>query len=297
MLPFDTSLLSEQPIVPTTSALADDTMIVAPDDKAELDVVTDKAATALMPALNIGIVQISPVHNINMMTDLNESKIDTSMELAKTERKTDEIQHTEQIALRVEHALSGNKSGPVQVVSNTTYDGPVDRLHQYLLDQVIPGEEKNESNNYIDILVLIGTSNRRDSSMGHYRSPYHRYMQIAHLLRQRLEKIAMSMSLFAKQNAVQQDPIVGALFEIVIGYMYTININEDQPESSIDRNVGGSGNAETNFAVATAPPKNGCIVIFVSEECVETSLSCIRSVIKHALQVARKDSSLTGITK
>ena len=53
----------------------------------------------------------------------------------------------------------GNTSGSVQVASNTTHDGHVDRLHQYLLDQVIPTEPNNESNEEsIDILVLIGTS-------------------------------------------------------------------------------------------------------------------------------------------
>ena len=35
-------------------------------------------------------------------------------------------------------------------------------------------------------------------------------MQVAHMLRQRLEKTAISMSLFAKQNAANQDSIVGA---------------------------------------------------------------------------------------
>ena len=182
----------------------------------------------------------------------------------------------------------------------------MDRLYQYLLDQVIPRESNIESNDKsIDILVLIGTSNRREPSNGHDRSPYHRYMQVAHVLRHRLEKLAISMSLFAKQNAAKQDPIVGALFEIVIGYMYTINMNEeDQRESTTDRTVGNSIDGETNLAVADdkaasisiTAPKNGCIVIFVPEECVESSLSCIRSIIKHALHVARMDSSLTGTT-
>jgi hypothetical protein len=158
-------------------------MIDAQDDKAEQAAVMDKNAKALTPALNIGIVQISPVHSIDMMAALNESKIDTWMELAEDEMKTDEVKRAEQIALRVEHALSGNKSGPVQIISNTAYNnGPVDRLHQYLFDQVIPGESNNDSNRSIDILVLTGTYNRRDLSMDHCRSPYHRYMQIAHWL-------------------------------------------------------------------------------------------------------------------
>lgn len=76
-------------------------------------------------------------------------------------------------------------------------------------------------------------------------------MQIAHVLRQRLEKI-------------MHDPIVGVYSQ------------HDQPESIIDRNIGSSCHTETEFAVVddgdtstwNAAPKNGCIVIFVPEESV-----------------------------
>ena len=61
------------------------------------------------------------------------------MELIKEETTvaTDEVQSTERISERIERALSGSKSGPVKVVSEITYNGTVDRLHQYLVDQVV----------------------------------------------------------------------------------------------------------------------------------------------------------------
>jgi hypothetical protein len=117
---------------------------------------------------------------------------------------------------------------------------------------------------------------------GRYQSPYNRYLEISQMLRQRLEKTATSLSLFAKHNAIKQNPIVGALFEIVIGYLYTVEMNklcEDQP--AIEMKPDG------------APPKNGCIVLFVAEECLDASLSSIRSLVKHALHVARKDLNST----
>ena len=70
-----------------------------------------------VPIFNVGIVQISPVHRIEtIIADLNDNSNDTSMELAEEETKTGEVQRTKQSSIQVEHALSGSKSGPVQVV-------------------------------------------------------------------------------------------------------------------------------------------------------------------------------------
>ena len=81
---------------------------------------------------------------------------------------------------------------------------------------------------------------------------------------------------------------------------------EDQCVSTNDRTVGEIVvDLKTNLAIADdrgisisiSTQRNGCVVVFVPEECVESSLSCIHCVIKHAVHVARMGSTLPGTTK
>ena len=270
------------------SPLTNDACISEPEHQPQQSEITKH------PQLNVSIVQVSPIHVINtsLILDLDETNSnDIAAGIIKNDAISDDAEHTMQISERVKRALSGSKSGPVRIVSNTSYTGTVDGLYPHLMQRVVTSKP------IVDILVVIGTSNRRDQENEFYRSPFHRYMQMAHMLRRRLEKVAISMSLFAKQNAVKQDPIVGALFEVVIGYMYTAKMPErcdDQRDANIDpiENVANTDENATNVhdngvARPTATPPNGCIVVYVPEECLDMSLSCIRSVVKHALQVAR----------
>ena len=94
------------------------------------------------------------------------------------------------------------------------------------LDQVVPGETNQNDRYNIDILVVIGMSVRREQTSGYFRSPYIRYIQVLHMLRQSLEK--QQFQCHCLQNKMPQNKIsfVGALFEMVIRYLYTMNLDE-----------------------------------------------------------------------
>ena len=277
---IDTSFESKPSALLATNTLTDESKSEMVDaftpDKAKETVPVLPAK----PVLNVGVIQISPVHVLDAMQGLNESSDNINTGFLNQNRTFDGEQNTTYVSQQVENALSGERSGTVHVVSNTWYSGTVDQLFHFLMDQVAPGEP-NQNRCNIDILVVIGTSVRREQTSGYFRSPYIRYMQVAHMLRQRLEKTAISMSLFAKQNAAKQDSIVGALFEMVIGYLYTINLDEQ-----------GDDERAMKFNGIDSAPKNGCVVVFVAEECIDMSLSSIRGLIKHALHVARMGVSL-----
>jgi molybdopterin molybdotransferase len=126
-----------------------------------------KGAKKPMEVLKIGIVQIAPEDAV----------------------KND-------LAARVEKALSGSKSGSVSVTSSRTYSGPVDRFYNSI-------EEDD-----VDILVAACPK-----VPGSFRC----HVKLASLLRQNLSKVADAMALQARQGAASQYP-TAALFEVVIGY-------------------------------------------------------------------------------
>jgi molybdenum cofactor synthesis domain-containing protein len=207
--------------------------------------------------LSIGIIQLSPaIENgfqfqaVVMQDDIVE---DTAVMAERIEQE---------FIRRVEVAMTGSKSGPVQVVASQIYTGPVDRFYATLIHGMIPDAPEPG----VDVWVVIAKGNFQK-----HRGAYHHHMMLAHQLRKNLSKVATSMALQARRGAAKQDPIVGALFEIVIGY-----VDIAKPNSA-------------NDTVSSSPTEesNGSLLILLPEEGLDLGLQNVRGLLKHAVRVAR----------
>jgi MoeA C-terminal region (domain IV) len=85
---------------------------------------------------------------------------------------------------------------------------------------------------------------------------FRHYVKLANLMRRNLSKVANAMALLARRGAADQDSAT-AIFEVVIGYR---------------------------------PQGKGSIVILVPEEGLDSALSNIHGLLRHALQIARNGS-------
>uniref|UniRef100_A0A7S1H2J3 Uncharacterized protein n=1 Tax=Thalassionema nitzschioides TaxID=33649 RepID=A0A7S1H2J3_9STRA len=79
------------------------------------------------------------------------------------------------------------------------------------------------------------------------------HLDIAATLRKQLVKVAESIAMIARRGAASEDPKT-ALFEIVVGFM---------------------------------PTGRGCMMVLIPEQGLQGSLSNVRELLKHGLQVAR----------
>lgn len=100
--------------------------------------------------------------------------------------------------LRVVGALSGTKSGQVEIVSKKTFSGNLDRLFAEIVDS-----------NGADLVVVSCVPFPGDF-------PFH--LDVASILLRNLSKPAKALSLQARQGAASEDP-TAATFEVVTGYV------------------------------------------------------------------------------
>jgi MoeA C-terminal region (domain IV) len=100
---------------------------------------------------------------------------------------------------KVQHGLSGSKSGSVAIVSEMIFSGQPQDLYAFVLDSIKGA----------DVIVVSCTS---------YPGSFAYHLDISSALRQRLDKVADVLALQARQGAASDDP-TAALFETVVGYV------------------------------------------------------------------------------
>jgi molybdenum cofactor synthesis domain-containing protein len=236
---------------------------VPPEQVPPIDVSVKKADPPVKPALisqkepfRIGIIQVSPAIENGFQFHAVAVDDDDAEDAATAE------QIEQEFIRRVEGAMNGSKSGPVHVVASQIYTGPVDRFYATLIHGMIPDAPEPG----VDLWVVIAKGNFQK-----HRGAYHHHMMLAHQLRKNLSKVATSMALQARRGAAKQDPIVGALFEIVIGYV----------DIATPRSANGTVNSNP------AEESNGSLLILLPEEGLDLGLQNVRGLLKHAVRVAR----------
>jgi len=133
-------------------------------------------------------------------------------------------------------SLNSIKTSPTAVVvSKRTFSGSLEKLNSFLFEET-PEE--------IDLIVL--SSVQFDGSF-----QYH--LDVAKHLRQKLSKVANSLSLQARMGSASQAPET-AVFETIVGYV---------------------------------PNKNGSILVYVQENGLMGALGNIRNLTEHGLRLAR----------
>jgi len=154
----------------------------------------------------------------------------------------------EDLAARVQQALSGTRSGSVAVVSQRVVHCGISNEGVAALGQQIMVDLADAAD-----LVVLACPRFPGSLKPHLRwaaqlrsSPH-------------LSKVADTLALQARRGAASQEPTT-ALFDVVVGYYCPINKN-----------------AETD----------GSLVILLPEEGLEGGLSNVRGLLKHALSTAR----------
>jgi len=96
-----------------------------------------------------------------------------------------------------------------------------------------------------------------------YHGSLRAHSALAQQLRSQLTKVADTLALQARRGAAAQYPISGALFDVVVGF---------RPPSSSEE-----------------VSDKGSLVILLPEEGLESGLSHVRGLLKHALATARGD--------
>lgn len=130
-------------------------------------------------------------------------------------------------------ALSGSNSGSAVIVSKKIFSDDLESLYSFCIDS-----------NDADVIVVSCVS---------FHGSFQHHLDVSSTLRNRLIKVADSLSLQARQGAASQNS-ASAIFELIVGY---------------------------------APEKQGAMLICLPDKGLEGGLSNIRGLLKHALSVAR----------
>jgi hypothetical protein len=109
-----------------------------------------------------------------------------------------ELSALDDTCARVVNALSGSKSGSVEIVCKKTFSGKLDELYTEIIDS-----------NGADLVVVSCVS---------FQGAFPFHLDVAALLQRRLTKPAKALALQARQGAASENAIA-ALFEVVAGYV------------------------------------------------------------------------------
>lgn len=143
------------------------------------------------------------------------------------------VEKLDSVCERITNSLSGSKSGQAAIASKKVFDGDLKDIYSFCIDS-----------HSADLIVVACAT-----SPGSYLFN----LDVSATLSKRLEKVAVAMSLQARQGAASSNS-QSALFETVVGY---------------------------------APEKQGAMMVCLPEQGIEGGLSNIRGLLKHALNVAR----------
>jgi hypothetical protein len=106
----------------------------------------------------------------------------------------------------------------------------------------------------VDLILILGPK---------YHGGMRRQLQLAMALQQRLIKLSPTLALQVRRGAASQDPVAGALWDVVVGY------------------------ACREGTSSSASSSDGALVVLLPEEGVDEALRQVRGSLKHALNMAR----------
>lgn len=165
--------------------------------------------------MRVGVIQVIPY-----------GKMDQDRLSSKLQETCDEVHEAFNVPERVTRTV---------IVSRRIFSDSLDKLNSFVFEETLQD---------IDLIVI---------SCIQVNGSFQYHLDVTKMLRQKLLKVANSLSLQARVGAASQDPAT-AVFETVVGY---------------------------------SPNKNGAMLVYVQENGMRGALGNIRSSITHGLRLAR----------